>query len=570
MAEVAEVCQLVDDDRLERLRRCEDEPPREGQAAVARRAAPPRPGVAQRDRRGLDTEARRVTRQIVLDRGPRARPQPLLEDRADRAAVAARNSDDELVAALRADPDDARATHAIRGIEDPQPMEIAAEPDRRPVRDAAARRHLGELPRLRVEMPPQPLVALAEECFDNPFGSRPASSRRGWEADDDAALRVDRDAETTRARRAAHDVVEAAARELDGRGGFGRDHVRRSSLPGSTPVSRPAITAGRPLTTTSSMPRGCCEGSTYVATSATVAGSKTTRSANAPSRTTPRSSSPTRAAGTDVSFAIAFSSVTRPRSRTYSPRMRAVAPYVRGCGTPASRIGCPGRRPSASVHTATHGTPRMVSTSASSMQSTTIDVSSRSSTRTSKATSGASPPRASAIAAMLRPAQSGCAAENAIRIASQPGSRVTFSQPDTPLAISVLIRSRTTSSRSATTVSSTPSARSCGGSTIWSVVAAAVYGYWSAPTSTPVAAADSRRSIAAAARPHTARAPILRWETCKRAPSPAARVVAIASSRASNTPAASFRMCVAYRAPRRAATPTSRTSSAGSAWIPGA
>ena len=30
-------------------------------------------------------------------------------------------------------------------------------------------------------------------------------------------------------------------------------------------------------------------------------------------------------------------------------------PYVRGCGRPASRMGCPGRRPSASVQTAIHG-----------------------------------------------------------------------------------------------------------------------------------------------------------------------------------------------------------------------
>ena len=56
----------------------------------------------------------------------------------------------------------------------------------------------------------------------------------------------------------------------------------------------------------------------------------------------PRSRRPRRAAGTDVSFATAVSSDNVPRSRTYVPSTRAVEPYVRGCGRPASRIGMPG------------------------------------------------------------------------------------------------------------------------------------------------------------------------------------------------------------------------------------
>ena len=53
-------------------------------------------------------------------------------------------------------------------------------------------------------------------------------------------------------------------------------------------------------------------------------------------------------------------------------------PYVRGCGRPASRIGWPGRRPSASVQTAIHGTAMIVSTSGSLMHSMTTETSSRS------------------------------------------------------------------------------------------------------------------------------------------------------------------------------------------------
>ena len=45
-----------------------------------------------------------------------------------------------------------------------------------------------------------------------------------------------------------------------------------------------------------------------------------------PSRTIPRSRRPTRAAGTEVSLAIAVSSDSDPRSRTYVPSTRAVDP----------------------------------------------------------------------------------------------------------------------------------------------------------------------------------------------------------------------------------------------------
>ena len=86
-----------------------------------------------------------------------------------------------------------------------------------------------------------------------------------------------------------------------------------------------------------------------------------------------------------------------------------------------------------------------------------------------------------------------------------------------------------------------------------SVVAAAVYGYWSAATSTPSARAASRTPTASAARPHMLCDPHLRCETWSRPPSPAARTAASASSSASNSPSASLRMCdrVQRAVPRR-------------------
>ena len=73
--------------------------------------------------------------------------------------------------------------------------------------------------------------------------------------------------------------------------------------------------------------------------------------------------------------------------------------------------------------------------------------------------------------------------------------------------------------------------------------------------------------------PYTERAAALRWLICRCAGYPAmrsaARAVEMASSMAAATPAASLRMWVAYRPPRRAATATISAISRGCAWIPG-
>ena len=158
----------------------------------------------------------------------------------------------------------------------------------------------------------------------------------------------------------------------------------------------------------------------------------------------------------------------------------------------------------------------IVSTSGSCMHSMTTETSSRSSRRTSKASSSGSPWSSSASSASDRPDHSGRLAANEMRRPPQPGSEATFSQPEIPRSISDRTRSRTCGSASADTQSSTPSAWSAGGRIVARVVAAAVYGYWSAPTSRPSARASSSRATASPARPHTERDPHLRCDTWRR------------------------------------------------------
>ena len=101
-----------------------------------------------------------------------------------------------------------------------------------------------------------------------------------------------------------------------------------------------------------------------------------------------------------------------------------------------------------------------------------------------------------------------------------PGRRPRSPSRRCPRAISARTRSRTCGSASAATQSSTPRPWSAGGRIVARVVAAAVYGYWSAATSRPSARAASSRATASPARPQTARDPHLRCETWSRAAGP--------------------------------------------------
>src|SRR3989442_13181140 len=100
----------------------------------------------------------------------------------------------------------------------------------------------------------------------------------------------------------------------------------RRPRPGRAAVTLPWSSTFRPLTYTYTMPtEGRC-GCSNVARSDTVAGSNTVTSANMPGARTPRSVSPTRWAGREVSLRTANSSGKSRSSRTYRPSSRAADP----------------------------------------------------------------------------------------------------------------------------------------------------------------------------------------------------------------------------------------------------
>jgi hypothetical protein len=130
--------ELVDDDRLEGIRRGQDESPRERQPTFARRTAPSGPLVTDADRRRETWRAsawRRISRSIAAR--ARGLNQPSSSTATDRRSGAAR-VDHDLVLVGTADPLDPRATDGRRRMHDPQPVEIAAEPDRGAIPQAAA------------------------------------------------------------------------------------------------------------------------------------------------------------------------------------------------------------------------------------------------------------------------------------------------------------------------------------------------------------------------------------------------------------------------------------------------
>ena len=193
------------------------------------------------------------------------------------------------------------------------------------------------------------------------------------------------------------------------------------------------------------------------------------------------------------------------------------------------------------------------------MQSMTIGTSSRSSISASNATSAGSRPSASPSSASDRPAQSGMAGR--VRDADAAPARVGGRRSPSPRCRA---RSRPGPGRARRGRPARRRTRrrrgpsSAGGRIVASVVAAAVYGYWSAATSRPSARAASSTAIASAARPHTARDAALevrdlepRSLDTRRRPRPGPPRSTRRARRTARS--ASLRMCVAYRPPRRVA-----------------
>lgn len=96
----------------------------------------------------------------------------------------------------------------------------------------------------------------------------------------------------------------------------GQRGVLRTARPARTSVRRPSSMTNRPSTITYGIPVGSVRGSAKLDPAATVRGSNSTRSARWPSRISPRSVSPSRAAGRAVRCATHSSSDSTPSSRT--------------------------------------------------------------------------------------------------------------------------------------------------------------------------------------------------------------------------------------------------------------
>src|SRR5690606_30345446 len=194
--------------------------------------------------------------------------------------------------------------------------------------------------RLGIAVPPRlPFPVEREEAehvddqgaLDQPDRTRRVLLRRvGEEA---IPAQIDHGREDRRAGRSSGRLQHLTAAEERGTSRHGIPHREfwhqrprypgpRTTRPGFAPVCRPSRTTGVPLTRTCTTPveRRC--GSSKVAWSRIVSGSKTTMSAYRPSRSSPRSWIERRVATAVVIFRTASLSERTPSSRVYLPRMR--------------------------------------------------------------------------------------------------------------------------------------------------------------------------------------------------------------------------------------------------------
>src|SRR3954454_14105926 len=135
VTEHPEMGELVNDNRVERVRRREDEPPAEHQPTLTRRAAPARSRIADRDRCQPDAERGRVVADRRLDRDRGLRPEPSLEDAVDVVAIANGEADMELEVGRRHHSGNGRSSRCA--LDDPKAMEVASEANRGPVGEPA-------------------------------------------------------------------------------------------------------------------------------------------------------------------------------------------------------------------------------------------------------------------------------------------------------------------------------------------------------------------------------------------------------------------------------------------------
>ncbi len=191
VTEHPQVGELVDDDRLEGFGRGQDEPPGEGQPAFSRGAPPARPLIADADRGGRHLERGGMVADRAFDLRPSARLEPRFEDGRSSTSVGGRDPDDNLVTVDAADPLDSRPACAVVKREEPEPVEVAAEPERSAVAQAASCEQGGTFLGVPVQVTAQPRLPLGKEGTDMPLGVGPAAATRRRDGDDHAAVGMD-------------------------------------------------------------------------------------------------------------------------------------------------------------------------------------------------------------------------------------------------------------------------------------------------------------------------------------------------------------------------------------------
>ncbi len=494
-----------------------------------------------------------------------------------RSPVTVGSVDDQLVVEAR----HRRTAGADHRRHDPDRHDQPLEADGSAIAGAATGGELGPDIRVPGQVTADPWLALPEEFDGAPLAIRPPSAGRR-DRDHDATLRVDDDAKPAGPRRVAQRVREGAAGQHRDRGSLRRRHgghgsscgppfhpARRSSDPASSPVSCPAIIARRPLTTTCSMPHGVTrrllvrgrvgdgrrveddeirEGTLQehapVAQSEAGrghAGQLGDRPSRAPACAVParrcRASEPwsRRCAGAVVPHRGSGDPAAAPRRRCrHRSRAQPGSPRHRPRPCTRSRRTRPGDRQNQRVQGQVGRIRAKVRTKLGQRAPRPIRV-----------TRGERDPdaRPARIHGHILPAR-----DPALHLGDGTvPDPVVGERGDALLHAETPAGSAAGSSRG----SSRPPCTGTG----------------PRPTSSPSARALSRTATASAARPHTARAPHLRCDTWSRdsttPPSRTARIVPIDSASDANSPAASFRMWVAYSPPRRVAAVTSTASSSG-------
>jgi hypothetical protein len=166
VTEHPQVSQLVDDDGLECLGRGQDQTPRECKTALARGTPPARTLVSNADREGRDIQRDGVSAGLAVDGGTGADPQPRFEHGRNGAPIRRRQTNDQFVLIGPAHAFDTRSSRARASRLDTQSMQVAAKPNHGAVTETAARRKLGPLVGVAVQVPVQPLLTLGEEFMN--------------------------------------------------------------------------------------------------------------------------------------------------------------------------------------------------------------------------------------------------------------------------------------------------------------------------------------------------------------------------------------------------------------------